>query len=338
MTHFMKRTSFRIAASLGLCAFPLAAADLTFFTVNVRRPEYAGKRVKLTGRENGPPMKSTWDGMLTLEFNGAHPGVSALKITPNPEAVTVFLAGDSTVTDQVNEPWAGWGQMLPAFFGAGVAVSNHAESGLTLRSFAYQGRLDKVLSMMKKGDYLFIQFGHNDQKDKSAGAGPFTTYKEKLVEYVKAVRKKGGIPVLVTPVERRRWSGGKPQATLADFAEAVRQAGREQNVPVIDLNAKSLDTYAALGDEGTRRAFVHFPAHTFPGQDTALRDDSHHSNFGGYLLARCMVRGIRDELPELAAHLRPGIGECDPSKPATLEAASIPPNPVKLTPEKPAGD
>ena len=103
--------------------------------------------------------------------------------------LTVFLAGDSTVTDQRAEPWAGWGQMLPRFLKQGVAVSNQAESGLALFSFDGQHRLDKVLSMMKQGDYLFIQFGHNDQKDKSEGAGPFTTYRANLKHFVQAARR-----------------------------------------------------------------------------------------------------------------------------------------------------
>src|SRR5205085_4565318 len=132
---------------------------------------------------------------------------------------------------------AGWGQMLPRFFQQGAAVSNQAESGLALYSFERQKRLEKILSMMNKGDYLFIQFGHNDQKDKAKGAGPFTTYKTNLKHFVEAARGKGGIPVLVTPMERRRWDGNVPLPTLADYAEAVRQVGAEQSVPVIDLNA-----------------------------------------------------------------------------------------------------
>src|SRR5205085_9144543 len=165
---------------------------------------------------------------------------ASVGIRPGKDGITVFRAGDSTVTDQPNEPYAGWGQMLPRFFGRGVAVSNQAESGLALYSFQRQKRLDKILSMMKKGDYLFIQFGHNDQKDKSAGAGPFTSYKANLKKFVEAARSKGGIPVLVTPMERRRWEGNELKPTLGDYAEAVRQVGADEKVPVIDLNAMSM--------------------------------------------------------------------------------------------------
>ena len=167
------------------------------FTVNVRQPAIGtGGTTSLNSREKGPPPAPDWDDQLTLEFNGKHPGVASMEIKPAKDAVTVFLAGDSTVTDQRNEPWAGWGQMLPRFFPQGVAVSNQAESGLALFSFERQKRLEKVLSMMKKGDYLFIQFGHNDQKDKSPGAGPFTSYKANLKRFVAAARSKDGIPRL----------------------------------------------------------------------------------------------------------------------------------------------
>jgi len=310
------------------------------FTVNVRKPAIStGGTTALTTREKGPPVTPDWDEHLTLEFNGKNPGVAALEIKPAPDALTVFLAGDSTVTDQAREPYAGWGQMLPRFFRAGVGLSNQAESGLALRSFEHQKRLEKILSMMKQGDYLLIQFGHNDQKDKSAGAGPFTTYKQNLKRFVAAVRSKGGTPVLVTPMERRRFDqDGKPAATLADYAQAVRQVGAEEQAPVIDLNAMSLKFYAALGPENSKKAFVHYPANTFPGQTKALEDNTHHNAYGGYELARCVVEGIKAHAPELAKHLVNDAGTFDPAQPDAPEAVEIPASPMTGAPEKPAGN
>ncbi len=309
------------------------------FTVNMRKPAIStGGTTSLNDREKGPPPAPDWDDQLTFEFNGKHPGVAAMEIKPAKDAITVFIAGDSTVTDQRQEPWAGWGQMLPRFFTQGVAVSNQAESGLALYSFERQKRLGKVLSMMKQGDYLFIQFGHNDQKDKSAGAGPFTSYKANLKQFVAAARSQGGIPVLVTPMERRRFDqDGKPAPTLADYAEAVRQAGAEEKVPVIDLNAMSLKLYAALGPEKSTRAFVHYPANTFPGQDKPLKDDTHHNVYGGYELARCMVEGIKANVPALAKHLAKDSGAFDPAKPDAPDNVEIPASPVTGKVEKPAG-
>lgn len=307
------------------------------FTVNIRGPKIEGdtRNVGLKPREAGA---LRWDDRLSLEFLGVHPAPKTLDIQPAPDAITVFLAGDSTVTDQGAEPWAGWGQMLPAFFRAGVAVANHAESGLSGPSFLGQRRLDKILSQMKQGDYLFIQFGHNDQKENDEDAGPFKRYKRTLEGYVDRVRERGGLPVLVTPVERRRFDrNGGPYPTLADHAEAVRQTAKEKNVPVIDLNAMSLKLYAALGANASAKAFVHYPANTFPNQSKALKDNTHHNTYGAYELAKCMVEGIKTEVPELAKHLRPGRPAFDPAQPDAPESLTIPPS-ARREVQKPDGD
>src|SRR5204862_3580199 len=130
-----------------------------------------------------------WDEKLTLEFNNARPAVCAIEIARTDDVPTIYLLGDSTVCDQPLEPYNSWGQMLPRFFKPGVAIANHAESGESLKSFTGAHRLDKILSTIKPGDYLFIQFGHNDQKDKTPGAGAFTTYKDALKHYIAEARK-----------------------------------------------------------------------------------------------------------------------------------------------------
>ncbi len=314
------------------------------FTVNVRQPairagDFSGRggSVMLKPRELGPPVVADWDERLTFEFNGAHPGVASLEIRPAANALTIFIAGDSTVTDQAQEPYAGWGQMLPRFFQPGVAVSNQAESGLALSSFESQKRLEKILSLMKAGDYFFIQFGHNDQKEKGPGAGPFTTYKARLKKFVQAARHRGALPVLVTPMERRRWEAGQPQPTLADYAEAVRQVGTEEKAPVIDLNAMSLKFYTALGPEKSTQAFAFYPAKTFPGQDQPLQDNTHHNAYGAYELARCIVEGIKTQVPDLASRLAPDTSPFDPTKPDAPETVALPASPLTGPPEKPAG-
>ena len=305
------------------------------FLVNVRTPQIAGGgKVSINAREYGA---LNWDDKLTLEFNGARPAVSALEIEKVDDAITVFIAGDSTVTDQASEPYVGWGQMLPRFFNDKVAVANYAESGRALYSFKSEKRLEKILSVIKPNDYLFIQFGHNDQKDKSPGSGAFTTYKENLKFYVAQARAKGAIPVIITPMERRRWDGDKPLQTLSDFAEAARQAAKENNVPLIDLHAMSLQFYGAIGPEKSLKAFVHYPANTFPGQTVALKDDTHFNAYGGYELARCVVEGIKAQVPELAKLLVADVTDFDPSKPDAFDDVKIPASPLKPT-EKPSGN
>jgi len=283
------------------------------FTVNVRTPRLPdGRQVALKEREKGV---LHWDDKLTLEFNGPRPHVRAVEIAPAPDAVTVFLAGDSTVTDQPREPWNSWGQMLTRFFGPGVAVANHAESGESLKSFEGQRRTAKVLSTIKPGDYLLIQFGHNDMKEKGEGVGAFTTYAASLKRLVDAARERGAHPVLVTPMHRRRFDeAGKVQDSLGDYPEAVRRVAKAEKLPLIDLHAMSRLFYEALGPEKSALAF---------------QDGTHHNAYGSYVLARCVAEGIRASVPGLAKHLAADLPPFDPARPPAPESFSVPASPQR---------
>ena len=306
------------------------------FTVNIRTPALPdGRSVSLKPREHGVPH---WDRRLTLEFNGAHPAVASLEIQRNDAALTIYLAGDSTVTDQPGEPWAAWGQMLPRFFPAGVAIANHAESGLSLASFRKSNRLEKILSTLKAGDYVFIQFGHNDMKEKGEGVGPFTTYADDLRSYIRVIRAQGGEPVLVTSMYRRRFDRGILIDTLGDYPVAVRQVAREQHVPLIDLHEMSRRLLTALGPEESKLAFVHFAGGAYPGQDKDVKDDTHFSSYGAYSLARCIVEGIRAEIPALALRLGPDISSYNPDWPSPPASFALPPSPPATEVRIPDGD
>ena len=299
------------------------------FLVHIRTPQLpGGGSVRLKPREIGA---LHWDQRLTLEFNGAQPCVAALEITKVDDAITVFLAGDSTVTDQQLEPWAAWGQMLPAFFGPTVAVANHAESGETIKSFVGERRLDKLLSMIKPGDYLFLQFAHNDQKQGGEHTDAATGYKDYVRRYVADARARGAFPVLVTSMERRNFDaeGKHIVPSLAGYPQALREVGAELGVPVVDLNARSISFYEALGPEEAKHAFVHFPANRYPGQDQALADDTHFSAYGAYELAKCVVEEIKAHVPALAAHLRPGLAPFNPAQPDRFADWRLPASPPK---------
>ncbi|MEY3829697.1 MAG: hypothetical protein RL636_1398 [Verrucomicrobiota bacterium] len=305
------------------------------FLVDVRRPEYAGGRVSLKTRESGNP---TWDAQLSLEFLGATARAKVLSVRPAPATtVRLFLAGDSTMTDQANEPYVGWGQAFPLFVGERAVVANHAESGRALRSFQAEHRLDKILAQLRKDDFVLIQFGHNDQKEKGEGVGAFTTYAQRLGAYIDAVQAKGGKPVLITAVARRRFDAqGQVVESLGDFPEAVRRVAKERSIPLIDLNASSKQVYQALGVEKSKLALLHYPAGTFPGQTEPLRDDTHFSAYGAYEMARCVTEGIRQGVPELAAFLAPSVQPFDPSHPDDPAQLAIPASPwVKA--DKPEG-
>lgn len=308
------------------------------FTVHVRDSLIQGtaKKVRLKPREIN---YLHWDHKLTLEFNDAHPKVCAIEITPVQDAITVFLAGNSTVVDQAEEPYAAWGQMLPSFFQPGkVAIANYAESGEALNSFISARRLEKVLSLMKPGDYLFIEFGHNDQKQKGEGIGPFTSYKRDLKFFITEARRKGGIPVLVTSMHRRNFdSTDKVVNTLGDYPAAVRQTAAEENVAIIDLNNMSKTLYEAWGPDKSQLAFVIYPAHTFAGQEKELKDNTHFNPYGAYEIARCIVQGIRDNKLDLAKYLKKEVRSFNPARPDDIKKWHWPLSP-RMNVVKPDGN
>lgn len=297
----------------------------TSFNVNIRNINIDEERdVRLKPREIG---KLNWDEKLTLEINGTRPGLVELIIN-NADVPTIFLAGNSTVTDQDNEPWCGWGQMLPRFLNDGVAVANYAESGEAGNSFISAGRFDKILSKMKEGDYLFIEFGHNDQKQKGPDKGPYTSYKKSLKMLIDGTRAKGGIPVLVTPMHRRRFDEkGKIINTLDDYPDAVRLLASEESVMQIDLHEMSRVLYEAWGPEESKKAFVHYPAGTFPGQDEALEDNTHFNAFGGNQICKCILRAIQENDSPLKNFIAKDFNSFDPAFPDNPDNFYISPTP-----------
>jgi lysophospholipase L1-like esterase len=304
------------------------------FVVNIRNAAINNGKdsVKLKPRERE---YWHWDKHLTFEFCDSLPKIAALEITPIQNVRTVFLAGNSTVVDQVLEPYSAWGQMIPRFFKSYtegsfsdenksiISIANHAESGESLKSFIGEKRLEKILSLIKKDDHLFIEFAHNDQKIKDLD--PFVGYKKLLKQFIDSAKNHGAKPVLITSMHRRVFdSSGHIVNTLGDFPEAMRQSAKEENVPLLDLNKMSKTLWEALGDEASKNAFVYVPMGTFPNQEKAIKDDTHFSNYGAYLLAQCLVELIRQNIPELAAQLKKDVPTMDPSVPTPFSAFNFP--------------
>ncbi|MCS0583178.1 rhamnogalacturonan acetylesterase [Massilia pinisoli] len=300
------------------------------FTVNVRTPQIpTGGEVKLKAPRETVDEAWNWDRRLTLEINGTHPAVRTIAIAPA-TVPTLYLLGDSTVCDQPAEPYASWGQMLPRFFKPGIAVANHGESGETYRDSIARRRLDKVVSALRPGDVVLMQFGHNDQKQiKEGKGGPFTTYKAEIKLHVDAIRAHGGLPVIVSSMERRGFDAdGHVIPSLQDYAEAARQSARELRVPFIDLNAMSKTLYEALGPEGSKAAFAE-PA---PGR----LDNTHHDDYGSYELAKAVVLGMRDAKVPAAAFIVDDFA-FDPAHPDPVTAVAVSPSPHR-TAQRPLGD
>jgi lysophospholipase L1-like esterase len=294
------------------------------FIVNVRTPNFPGGQVKLKDREKTMEWWA-WDDKLTLEFNGKNPSVTSLEIEKIDSIPTVFLLGDSTVCDQPREPYASWGQMFTRFFGPTIAVASHAESGESLKSSFGAKRLEKVLSLLKSGDYVLIQFAHNDEKEKGDGVGAFTTFKTSLKQYVTAIRAQGAIPILITPMHRRTFDAdGKITNSHGDYPEAIRQAAQEENLALIDLTVMSKNFYEALGKEKSALAFKE-------------GDGTHHNNYGAYQLSKMIVEAIRQQKLPLARFLVKDLKKFEARKPDSLESFSLAPSPL-MTEVKPLGN
>lgn len=271
--------------------------------------------VKLKSRER---KYLHWDNLLTIEFNDKAPKVSSIIIQPNKTAKTIYLTGDSTVVDAQYEPWASWGQMLPYFFVPNeVVIANYAESGETLKAFEDRHRIDKIWNRIKSGDYLFIQFGHNDQK---AGNSTKSGYRKRLKEWILKAKSLGAIPVLVTSMNRRVFDeNNKIVNTLDDFPDAMREIAKEEKVDLIDLNALSKTLFEAMGPENAKKAFVHYPANSYPNQKTALADDTHFNPYGAYELAKCVVKSIVDQNLPLKKYISKNYKNFNPKKPDNVE-------------------
>lgn len=315
-------------------AVPVGQTATRTFIVNIRTPKISATGdikagvVKLKAPRESVQEAWAWDDALTLEFDGAHPAVSSIAIEPV-TVPTVFLIGDSTVCDQSKEPYNSWGQMFPRWFKPDIAIANHAESGETYRDSIGRRRLDKMLSVMKPGDWMIMQFGHNDQKQIAAGTGgPFTTYKAEIKKHVDAVRAHGGTPIIVSPMERRNFDEhAKIKPSLSDYAEASRQAAKELGVAFIDLNAMSIPFYEALEAHGTD-----YSRKAFAGQD-----NTHHQNYGSYELSKCIVQAIREQKLPLAKFIVDDFPGFDPAHPDDVEKFAVPASP-NFTNQRPLGD
>ena len=281
------------------------------FTVNKRTPLIDEKnRVKIKDREKA---YFTWDDKLTLEFNGDMPAVKHIHIE-KADVPTIYLCGNSTVVDQNYEPWASLGQMITRWFGPEVAISNHAESGLTARTFIASNRLDKILTTLKKGDYVFVEFGHNDEKEKKPGDGAWYHYQYQLKIFVDQVRKKGADIVFCTPTQRRAFNDDKKTLmnTHGDFPAAMKMVAEKENVPLIDLNSLTKTFFETLGYEDSKRALVHYPKEMY-GRE--LADNTHFNPYGAYEVAKCVVMGMKQLNLPVVQYLRADWQDFNPAQP-----------------------
>ena len=285
------------------------------YTVHKKNPNISdGTKVGLKEREKGI---LNWDDKLTFEFNGNAPAVKSLSIERDNKAVTLFLCGDSTVVDQDGEPWASWGQMIPTWFDENVCIANYAESGLTTTSFLNQRRLNKILDMIKPGDYVFVEFGHNDEKDKGDNAGAFLNYATNLRTYISRAKAKQANVVILSPTARRQFDGGKIVNTHGDYPEAARQVAESEGVYFIDLTALTTELDEAYGSSLSTKFYVHYPAGAYGA--AALKDNTHFNPFGAYEISKLVVMGLKSLDIPFISNLREEWKDFNPGNPDNWE-------------------
>ena len=236
--------------------------------------------------------------------------VAVSMVTLAPQQIGVYMAGDSTMADRPNpekNPYRGWGQLLPQFFDDGVVVHNLAVNGRSTKSFIDEGKWAALIAQVRPGDYVFIQFGHNDEKkeDSLRYTEPNGSYRRNLERFVKEARDKGANPVLLTSIVRRSFDEhGTLRDTHGGYPQATRDVARDLGVPLIDLEKTSGALVATAGAEGSRRLF----GYVAPGQSEmypeGLKDDTHLSLSGATAVARLAAQGILSTGLPLARHVK----------------------------------
>lgn len=210
--------------------------------------------------------------------------------------IKVFIAGDSTAAKKLPEkrPETGWGEMIPMFFSGEVEFENHAVNGRSSKSFIDEGRLEKISEGIGKGDFLFIQFGHNDEKqDVERRTEPFTTYKSYLLRYIEVATKKNANPVLLTSVQRRSFSeDGRINDTHGEYLVAMRELAAERNIPLIDVAEKSKILFEKLGIEKTKEIFLWCEPGESENYPDGVMDNTHFKDYGAKVIAQLVFEGI----------------------------------------------
>ncbi|MBN2008454.1 rhamnogalacturonan acetylesterase [candidate division KSB1 bacterium] len=225
--------------------------------------------------------------------------------------VDVYLIGDSTMANKPLEgnPERGWGQMLPEFFKENVRIHNHARNGRSTKSFINEGRWQIVLDSLKSGDYVMIQFGHNDQKDYDTTryAAPHGAYKNNLRQFVDDTRNKGAIPILLTPVMRRKFNDNDQfYDTHGDYPDVVCEVAKEMNVPLIDLHQSSRELLVALGPERSKEIFLWVDPGKYDRLPDGKQDDTHFNEHGAREIARLVAKGLQSTGVKLKRYLKNG--------------------------------
>jgi lysophospholipase L1-like esterase len=218
------------------------------------------------------------------------------------DKITIFLAGDSTAAEKTPDkrPETGWGEKLSSFFTDQIIIDNRAVNGRSTKSFINEGRLTAIEQAIRPGDYLFIQFGHNDQKDDQArGTDPYGDYQTNLHTFIHTANKHNAHPVLLTSVSRRHFRNQLiDHMSLGEYPQAMRELAKTYNVTLLDIHKKSIDLFQSLGPDLSRNLFLHLEAHESSNYPNGVKDDTHFNDQGAGTIAKLICNAIKgSDLP-----------------------------------------
>ena len=249
-------------------------------------------------------------------------GCTALITFAQSNRITVHMIGDSTMANKPvipANPERGWGQMLHMYFKDSVRVENYAQNGRSTKSFIAEGRWDKVVAAIKPGDFVIIQFGHNDEKTNNVkvGTAPFGEFTTNLVRFIRESREHQATPILATPVARRKFdASGTLTNSHGVYPEAVRMVAQGEKVPLLELTVATEKLLQQLGPESSKRLFDWIPAGEFAPDSKKLEDDTHFNAYGASRVCDLAVPELEGKVPELAAHLNRSSKSPKPVTPA----------------------
>jgi lysophospholipase L1-like esterase len=226
------------------------------------------------------------------------------------DIINIYTIGDSTMSDKKNpevNPEHGWVQVLPQFFNNKVIIHNHAVNGRSTRSFIAEKRWDKVYQKLEKGDYVFIQFGHNDQKENDATryTNPYTAYRNNLIKFIEETKEKGAIPILFTSIVRRNFNEfGTLVDTHGNYPLVVRMVAQEYQVALIDLQYLTEKLEESYGVEDSKKLHLHFSSNENPYFPDGNQDDTHLSLLGATEIAKLAVQELGKNVVNLKAYIK----------------------------------
>ena len=231
---------------------------------------------------------------------------------PPEKTITIWLIGDSTMSDKEIKayPETGWGMPFAHFFDSTVVVDNRAKNGRSTKSFVAEGRWDAAVGGMKAGDYVLIQFGHNDEVPSKGSYTPEDQFEANLIRFIQEARSKGANPILVTPVARRKFDGsGNIVETHAVYAAIVRRVAGAQRAPLIDLDKESQALLQQLGPENSKFLYDYLTPGEHPNYPEGREDDTHFNELGARRMAEIVLADIRALNLDLAGHIARGTNK-----------------------------